>query len=366
MARRPGRRHPRAAGGARLHGRPRAAARSGVERAARRGDREGPRRGGDRLPGARPTSTASPSARRTSTPPAGGSRPTTRSAATVITVVSAYVHSGEVGTPKQDEKFRFLDAMEARLPELVDAQPARGRRRRPQRRATGRLDIRNWRGNQKASGFLPEERAYWDRIVGAEDDAGYNAGARARLGRRRPPCRRRGRRPVHLVVVARPGVRQRHRLADRLPPRIARARRARGGLRGRQGATPATSDGRTTRPWSSTTRCDPSQPRTLSIDRKHHDRQGPHLLRHPAERRLPAHRQLHRRRAAVARPAGRLRRHLLHRRPARDHGAAGPEGAAAADPHPRRAVHRRRDRPRAVHDVRAVAGARARASSRGC
>jgi exodeoxyribonuclease III len=39
------------------------------------------------------------------------------------------------------------------------------------------LDIKNWRGNVKRAGFLPEERAYFDRIVGAEDDAEYNAGA---------------------------------------------------------------------------------------------------------------------------------------------------------------------------------------------
>ena len=29
------------------------------------------------------------------------------------------------------------------------------------------LDIRNWRGNRKKSGFLPRERAYFDRFVGA-------------------------------------------------------------------------------------------------------------------------------------------------------------------------------------------------------
>lgn len=95
---------------------------------------------------------------------------------TVLTVVSAYVHSGEAGTPKQDEKFRFLDAMEARLAEITAHNPLAlvvGDLNVAHRR----LDIKNWRGNQRASGFLPEERAYWDRMVGAEDDERYNAGA---------------------------------------------------------------------------------------------------------------------------------------------------------------------------------------------
>jgi exodeoxyribonuclease-3 len=94
----------------------------------------------------------------------------------IVTVVSTYVHSGEVDTPKQVEKYRFLDAMEARMPELAaDGKYAVilgdlnvGHRT---------LDIRNWRGNQKSAGFLPRERAYWDRFVGAEDDPHYNAGA---------------------------------------------------------------------------------------------------------------------------------------------------------------------------------------------
>ena len=29
------------------------------------------------------------------------------------------------------------------------------------------FDIKNWRGNRKKSGFLPEERAYFDRFFGA-------------------------------------------------------------------------------------------------------------------------------------------------------------------------------------------------------
>src|SRR6218665_3602871 len=35
-----------------------------------------------------------------------------------IMVVSTYVHSGEVGSPKQVEKFRFLDAMTERMAHL--------------------------------------------------------------------------------------------------------------------------------------------------------------------------------------------------------------------------------------------------------
>lgn len=93
-----------------------------------------------------------------------------------ITVVSTYVNAGEVDTPKQVEKFRFLDAMTARLPELASS--------RERVLVVGdlnvghrRLDIRNWKGNQKNSGFLPEERAYFDKFLGAEDEPLYNAGA---------------------------------------------------------------------------------------------------------------------------------------------------------------------------------------------
>lgn len=95
---------------------------------------------------------------------------------TLITVVSVYVHSGEAGTPKQADKFAFLDAMLERLPQLAEHNPNTvvvgdmnvGHRT---------LDIKNWRGNVKRSGFLPEERAYFDRFVGAEDDPNYNNGA---------------------------------------------------------------------------------------------------------------------------------------------------------------------------------------------
>lgn len=82
-----------------------------------------------------------------------------------LTVVSAYVHSGEVDTPRQEAKWAFLDAMEKRMPLLAQSSPLAlimgdlnvGHRE---------LDIRNWKGNVKRAGFLPRERAYFDRFLG--------------------------------------------------------------------------------------------------------------------------------------------------------------------------------------------------------
>lgn len=94
-----------------------------------------------------------------------------------LTVVSAYVHSGEVDTPKQDAKYEFLDHMDARMKELgsgnslalVTGDLNVGHRT---------LDIKNWKGNVKNSGFLPEEREYFDRWLGAESDEDYNTGSK--------------------------------------------------------------------------------------------------------------------------------------------------------------------------------------------
>lgn len=93
----------------------------------------------------------------------------------VVTVVSAYVHSGQEGTPKQDEKYAFLDLMTARLAELAAAgRPAV---------VTGDLniahrevDIKNWKGNRTSAGFLPQERAYLDRWF---DELGWTDVGRA-------------------------------------------------------------------------------------------------------------------------------------------------------------------------------------------
>ena len=83
----------------------------------------------------------------------------------IVTVVSTYVHSGVIDTPKQVEKYKFLDAMTARMPEiaahselaLIVGDLNVGHRE---------LDIKNWKGNRKSAGFLLEERAYFDRFFG--------------------------------------------------------------------------------------------------------------------------------------------------------------------------------------------------------
>ena len=87
----------------------------------------------------------------------------------IVTVVSTYVHSGEVDTPKQVEKYKFLDAMTARLPELA-AHSKYALVVGDLNVGHTTLDIKNWKGNVKRAGFLPEERAYFDRFFGPEGE----------------------------------------------------------------------------------------------------------------------------------------------------------------------------------------------------
>ncbi len=95
-----------------------------------------------------------------------------------LTVVSAYVHTGEAGTPRQEEKHAFLDAVLARLTALAA----------PDRHVllTGDLnvahreaDLKNWKGNLTKSGFLPQERAWFDHLL---DDLGWVDVVRALAG----------------------------------------------------------------------------------------------------------------------------------------------------------------------------------------
>jgi exodeoxyribonuclease III len=82
-----------------------------------------------------------------------------------LSVVSLYLPSGSSGPHRQASKFRFLEAF---LPYLKGL-----RRRRRDYILCGDfniahqpIDLKNWRANQKNSGFLPEERAWLDQIFG--------------------------------------------------------------------------------------------------------------------------------------------------------------------------------------------------------
>lgn len=90
-----------------------------------------------------------------------------------VVVASLYLPSGEVGTPRQDEKERFLDAFLPYLVELREKAAADGREvvvMGDWNIAHAEIDLKNWKGNKKNSGFLPEEREWMGRVFG---EAGY-------------------------------------------------------------------------------------------------------------------------------------------------------------------------------------------------
>ena len=86
-----------------------------------------------------------------------------------LSVVSVYVPSGSSSPERQQAKFRFMDEF---FPHLADL------------KASGReivicgdwniahqeIDLKNWKSNQKNSGFLPEERAWMTRVL---DELGW-------------------------------------------------------------------------------------------------------------------------------------------------------------------------------------------------
>ena len=86
-----------------------------------------------------------------------------------FSVVSVYLPSGSSGEERQAVKYKFMAAFMPHLREL---------------RASGRevvicgdwniahreIDLKNWRGNKKNSGFLPEERAWLTELF---DEVGF-------------------------------------------------------------------------------------------------------------------------------------------------------------------------------------------------
>jgi exodeoxyribonuclease-3 len=92
-----------------------------------------------------------------------------------VTVASLYLPSGEVGTERQDEKIRFMDEFLAHLKTLRERAAADGREVvvcGDWNIAHQQADLKNWRGNQKNSGFLPEEREWLGRVLDGTD-GGY-------------------------------------------------------------------------------------------------------------------------------------------------------------------------------------------------
>lgn len=84
----------------------------------------------------------------------------------IVTVVSAYVFTGTADIPaKQDPKWAMLDSMSTHLP-TVAANDALALITGDLNVGHRELDIKNWKGNVKKAGFLPRERAYFDRFFG--------------------------------------------------------------------------------------------------------------------------------------------------------------------------------------------------------
>jgi exodeoxyribonuclease-3 len=80
-----------------------------------------------------------------------------------FSVISSYFPSGSSGEERQSAKFRFLDRMYPHLMAL-----------KAEREfvlvgdiniAHQAIDLKNWRGNQKNSGFTPEERAWMTKLL---------------------------------------------------------------------------------------------------------------------------------------------------------------------------------------------------------
>ncbi|MGR9099031.1 MAG: exodeoxyribonuclease III [Gammaproteobacteria bacterium] len=81
-----------------------------------------------------------------------------------LSVVSLYLPSGTTSEERQAVKYKFLDRLMHYLQECAKS----GREYiicGDWNIAHKKIDLKNWRGNQNHSGFLPEERAWMDQLL---------------------------------------------------------------------------------------------------------------------------------------------------------------------------------------------------------
>lgn len=82
-----------------------------------------------------------------------------------LVIASLYLPSGTSGEQRQDLKYHFLDKYIVMLQAVVKS-------KRPTiicgdwNIAHKNIDLKNWKSNQKNSGFLPDERAWLDKVFG--------------------------------------------------------------------------------------------------------------------------------------------------------------------------------------------------------
>ena len=84
-----------------------------------------------------------------------------------LAIVSLYAPSGSSSDERQQAKFRFMEVFMQHLISI--------KRRKREYIICGdwniahkEIDLKNWRGNKKNSGFLPEERAWLDELFGKQ------------------------------------------------------------------------------------------------------------------------------------------------------------------------------------------------------